>query len=95
MTKQEEIREGMISKVKSIRAWSRNPFDPFSIEGHADDILNYLHSQGAVLKVEGELPEPDETCPLMQGRLLAWNINLKRDGYTLTEPLIEVPPEAT
>jgi len=46
MTKQEEIREGLISKVKSIRAWATRSDDPLSVEGDVDDILNTLHSQG-------------------------------------------------
>ncbi|KKN74745.1 hypothetical protein LCGC14_0387870 [marine sediment metagenome] len=54
MTKQEKIREGLISKVKSIRLWATNPEDPLSVEDDADDILNFLHSQGVVIKVEDQ-----------------------------------------
>jgi len=57
MTKQEEIREGLISKVKSIRLWAANTDNPMSIEEDADDILKTLHSQGLVLKVDLELSE--------------------------------------
>jgi len=48
MTKQEEIREGLEGKI--------NRFDTFreeySYRGFADEILNYLHSRGVVIKVD-------------------------------------------
>ena len=42
MTRQEKIREGLISKIKSIRNWARRDDDPLPPEDDADDILNYL-----------------------------------------------------
>ena len=51
MTKQEEIREGLIAKVKSIRLWRTIYDDPLTPEEDADDILRTLDSQGVVIKV--------------------------------------------
>ena len=62
MTKQEEIREGLISKVKSIRAWATRGDDPLSAEDDANDILNMLHSQGVVIKVDVDLTDADVPC---------------------------------
>ncbi len=105
MKPQEEIREGLISKVKSIRQWAKRKDDPLTVDDDADDIINYLHSQGVVLKVENELVNC--RCPVhgLSGRHFAGG---QRDGempieiidtckITQTwhlEPLIEPAPEA-
>ena len=57
----EVIKEGLLSKVKSIRQWRFRPdIDPLSAEDDTDDILKWLHSQGAVLKIDRGLPNQ---CP--------------------------------
>ena len=51
MTKQEKIREGIKDMLSG---WGIGNWD---IDHSAiDDLLNYLHSQGAVLKVDRKLP---------------------------------------
>ena len=57
MNKQKEIREGLITKIKSIRAWGGNPDDPLSPEDDVADILRYLDRKGVVIKVDKELPQ--------------------------------------
>lgn len=83
MTKQEEIREALMSKIKSIRLWRTRYDEPLTVEDDAEDILNYLHSQGVVIKVESEL-----TILADKGKQIAGLI--KEAGYTAVEPLIEV-----
>ena len=89
MTKQEEIKEGLIKDVLPCR-WAdiikvHNPHGyelyPDMIEDLADDILKYLDSQGCVLKVEGELPLTSKGWRRIQQDLIGC-------GYCLTEPLI-------
>jgi len=71
----------------------------------AKEYLTYLHSQGAVLKV-GEIREiirgaADPEAYIADGLGVSWERSapyfrqFKEAGYTLTEPLIEPPPEAT
>ena len=48
----EDIREALLSKVKSIRAWHNNPEDPLTAEDDTNDILTYLRSQGVAIKGE-------------------------------------------
>ena len=54
MTIQEEIKEGLLGKVKSIRTWRGD--DPLTAEDDVEDILSWLNSKGVVVKVEGKLP---------------------------------------
>lgn len=79
MTKQEEIREGVIVKVKSIRAWATRADDPLSAEDDADDILNMLHNKGVVIKVDtsGATVVIDEFA-----------IRCAEEGVVAVEPLI-------
>ena len=56
MTKQEEIREVLENKIKAIRRWEDVPLVD-SATYLVDDLLNYLHSQGVVIKVDRELPK--------------------------------------
>jgi len=48
----EEIREGLLSKIKSIRNWSQSGVDPLSAEDDTGDILKYLHDNDVVIKGE-------------------------------------------
>ncbi len=60
MTKQEKIREGIAEIVRDcgIRRFQKEK--PYAMHelltDCADAVLSYLHSQGVVIKVEGELP---------------------------------------
>jgi len=64
MTKQEQIREGieniLIKYKKSLHKegliWKSKANVDFR-KFAAEDIMQYLHSQGVVIKVEGELPD--------------------------------------
>jgi len=80
MTKQEEIKEGLISTLGKVQA---------------DITLSYLHSQGVVIQIEGELPNPpyivsrctrdsDINYGFLQGRDAMLNA-----GYVAVEPLIK------
>lgn len=83
MTKQEEIREGMILITKS------RPM--------AYQLLQYLHSEGMVIKVEGELPEQpsDELLKGMAEENLLRSIwymgtqDILKAGYVAVESLIK------
>ena len=96
MTKQQEIREGIVSIAK--QWFSNNGFayqtmpNDRSFEG---DLLAYLHSQGVVIKAEKELPENNFICNLVTGEKYqdAGYRNAQRDmlkaGYVVVEPLIK------
>lgn len=49
---QEKIREGLISKITSIRAWRTCPNLDLSIEDDADDILKYLDKMGCMIETD-------------------------------------------
>ena len=53
MTKQEEIREGIL---KIIHFYNRGTTDANDAQLR-DKLISYLHSQGVVIKVDRELPE--------------------------------------
>ena len=81
-TKQEEIREG----VKRLVEWAVETSKP---DRAIKDIIQYLHSQGVVLKVERKLPKNDWTNEDMKR---AWDIAQKfmlKAGYVAVEPLFE------
>ena len=81
MTKQEEIRKGIAIILESAGAnkeWTLN-------------ILEFLHSQGVVLKVEREPREPGY-MEAPGWKKVGWHSACKamiRDGYSAWEPLIE------
>ena len=87
MTKQEEIREGIAIILESAgasREWTLN-------------ILEYLHSQGVVIKVERELPSiswnsDDPLYDIAFCKGMSENLgNMLKSGYgTAVEPLVEV-----
>jgi len=79
MDKRTEIRKGIAIILKSVH---RSP----ASEGWELNILEYLHSQGAVLKVKRELPsvfDNNEDC------ISAIEYRKKLAGYGFFEPLIE------
>ena len=85
MTKQEEIREG-IKKVISVYFGLDALQEPFLNE-LPDSMIKYLHSQGLVIKVDGELPG---TFLSEAGHAFEKVVQQEMigAGYTLTEELI-------
>ena len=95
MTKQKEIREGMAG---IIRSGVCQDFAGVDIGTTPQDIMEYLHSQGCVLKVDRELPlidtwydkidDKDWTRELIyqDGQIKGRN---DKAGYVAVEPLIE------
>lgn len=53
LSREEQIREGLLSKVKSIRAWATRTGDPLTAEDDTEDILKFLHNNDVVIKCEG------------------------------------------
>ena len=89
MTKEIDIRDGLLGKVKSMRHWGNKPDNPFSAEDDVSDILSYLHSQGVVIKVDRELPkEISKYFPKMGKH---FQREMLRAGYVETVPLLELP----
>ncbi len=84
MTKQEEIREGLIAKVKSIRLWRTIYDDPLTPEEDADDILRTLDSQGVVIKVE----DNSFVAECLRDSWEEIKQDMKEAGYEATESLI-------
>ncbi len=91
MTKQEKIREG----VRDIIEGYFDCDSEATYQHFRDEILDYLHSAGCVLKVERELPkrtkyytseESDIVCGGGFSNALAL---IKRAGYEAVVPLIE------
>ncbi len=92
MTKQEEIREG-IFRIILDNCWTSES-EEASIFGAALRIVDYLHSQGVMLKRESELP--DNVCENDDGRDLTTGYKLAQEdmleaGYVAVKPLIEEP----
>ena len=85
MTKQEEIKKGLYQLARETKT--------SCIYGDIiEDILNYLHSQGCVLKVDRELPNIAtcedyalcrEFCHTIE------QLNMLKAGYVAIEPLIK------
>jgi len=82
LDKREEIREGIIKKLSRVPGFSYSP------DVITDEILQYLHSQGVVMKVDGDLPENIEGCDWINQEFIVDNCPLLRAGYCKTEPLI-------
>lgn len=97
MSKQEEIREGIEDLVakkfsKLMPDRFRNDWLSLNGEGLTRQILDYLHSQGVVIKVEGELPELPKTAHEAAVKIYNKAIDdMLKAGCVKTEPLIEVP----
>jgi len=68
MTKQEEVRAEIYHILESYY-----PGNDYALGEATTEILVYLHSQGVVLKVEGELPEnPYDDCELWDAEYLIY-----------------------
>ena len=90
MTKQEEIREGLRAKLFELGVTNKG----FVIR----QILEYLHSQGVVLKVDRELPFPMCTVRMndpryQDGAMIHAQKLMLEAGYVAVEPLIK--PESS
>ena len=92
MTKQEEIREGVYKQIRSdVVGHSRTSY-------LAEGIINYLHSQGVVIKVDRELPKCEcckgagliggsginDCCPECNGTGKMYCV-----GFVAIEPLVK------
>jgi len=95
MTKQEEIREGIKQiYLLPIPDFGRRISTGEEIANYcADRILQYLHSQGIVIKVEGKLPTDKNLYGVAKDNLAAGcychgQIDMKEDGYEAVMPLI-------
>lgn len=92
-TKQEEIREGVGGKLEE-----GFYLCPRAFKQQTDIVLRYLHSQGVVIAVEGELPNKSD-ARLYGGNNLNYEAGYSdgfnrcrrevKAGYKLTIPLIE------
>ena len=91
MTKQEEIREGVAKYI--------NQYSELGLEVCAGMIMDYLHSQGVVIKVERELPHPwrddcmsahSKTCETcFNCEILEWaQFDLIEAGLVVVESLV-------
>ena len=99
MTKQEEIGEGMAT---SLAEYFGDP--TINYDGLRAHIIQYLHSQGVVIKVEKELPK----CEITEGQVesyrgtieygLSWcgrsaylaaQNEMLKAGYVAVEPLVK------
>ena len=82
MTKQQEIQEGLEELMRSAvgSSWA-------GLE--TDNILNYLHSKGVVIKVDRELPL--SPMPPTPGDALIYRTqkDMLKAGYVAVEELIE------
>ncbi len=77
MTKQEEIREGLEGEIQTSLVFykeliaNNQLYDAKDLDKRlASSILAYLHSQGVVIKVEGNWIDVSERLPAGQ-----WNVN--------------------
>jgi len=97
MTKQEKIRQGLLTEVKYITKAGDNLNKIAEAECITDQMLNYLHSEGMVIKVDRELPElkslPSEASAEEKAAYLLGAINALRHiedaGFVAVEPIIE------
>ena len=94
MTKQEEIREGIASYIRLYNGTSTT-----ASEFTSKAILEYLHSQGVVLKVDKELPinpyrfnvhlDAGIYDGLYREKYFEAQQGMVNAGFTAVEPLIE------
>ncbi len=83
MTKQEEIREGILNWLLCSTNLSQ-----CKASSGADSILRKLHSQGVVIKVDRELPKVcNKLNPIARADEQQ---DMLKAGYIAVEPLVEV-----
>lgn len=83
-------------KVKGLKDWTpaRQEAHYALRESTITGILSYLHSQGVVIKVEGELPTDKNFYGVAKDNMLAGcyyhgQIDMKEAGYVAVEPIIK------
>lgn len=92
MIKQEEIREGIAIQSYGTHVGEVDNRKHYEL---ADKVIQFLHSQGVVLKVEGELPEMKDIilgATWEEQRNVSYSQSqqdMLKAGYEATEPLIE------
>ena len=93
MSKQEEIREGRSKITNKWRnywqgQWSTDmSMSHFTLES---EILNYLHSQGVVIKVEREITESPTQLEMDIHQPLIKYLNDKANLFEVTEEINEI-----
>jgi len=93
MTKQEEIREGIARELcyewwNPITRWEDLDEMNRTIYYHlANAVVSYLHSQGVVIQVKGELPS---IFDVGEDVISALEYKKKLEGYVAVEPLVEL-----
>ncbi len=91
MTKQEEIREGIDRIIQHWNPCASTSTDWTPLHGGltvGQDLVNYLHSQGVVIKVDRELPEPVGVEILVGAIIHATQQDMLKAGYVAVEPLV-------
>ena len=93
MTKQEEIQAGMAQYIKLVG----NKPDVYTPEMCAEDLMEYLHFEGVVIKVERELPDKNVNHTWYKDEFgeagkIGYDLAVKDmcdADYVAVEPLIE------
>jgi len=97
VTKQEEIREGIKRlALEEVCPYSMKPATPYEInavrkhEAFELKVVDYLHSQGLVIRVDTHLPFISRNYKLSQHGVyvVVDNEALNEQGYVAVEPLI-------
>ena len=94
MATREEIREGLLSTELTLTRLAariiKSNLDKSPIE-MGNLIVKVFHSQGVVIKVDRELPEPTNLYSGGDAETVSRRAfdQLLEDGYTATEPLIK------
>lgn len=88
-----DIREGIRNNILIAIKWAvdEGMTDPY-LDMHVDEVIAFLHSQGVVQKVEGELPEylKSETLAGFKEHWFTYDIAQKemlKAGYTSTKDI--------
>ncbi len=85
MATREEIREGIFKVL-----FPYSNADHYTGDGTVQKVLDYLHSEGVVIKVDRELPEDlDVWKETRRGGYFIGSEALEEAGYVAVEPLIE------
>jgi hypothetical protein len=95
MSKQDEIKKKVREIVKGYPDchFNKDKCNQFEVcdECITEDLFQYLHSQGVVIKVEGELPELSKLGSWSwrwEGGYDMAQVDMTKAGYTKTIPLI-------
>jgi len=89
MSKQERIREGVAQSLGRSNGQWGDEFQHNYWLIQADLALDYLHSQGVVIKVDREFPKMTFFCPTCKKTVTNTMCNVIDGGYSGVESLIE------